>query len=555
MAVIWLVFLFAHLISGMAVQGDGKAKENGIHERAPVWGIRYKVSGTLRLPYAQIEEPFVAWYDATKNRSRMDFYGGMDIVVQRGDLGVGGQTFKISPMTNEKVQNMKSCFLINGTKQAKITPQASLPDATKFQLHGIASYKGVYVEDWRLVQERGQKVNKYTLYIKKDNKQPVYYEMHGYDSLLGSHFDDYKITYDSYTTEYEDSIFDAPIKGMKCGGFPGPGHEGRILANPMQEFIHPTNEDHLYPMFNDFANKYKKSYVNRDHLEFHRRQENFKHNLRFIHSTNRKGLTYKVQVNHLADQTQEELRKLRGRKKTDGKYNGGMEFKSTVHPKEIPASMNWRLYGAVTPVKDQAVCGSCWSFGATGTIEGTLFLKTGKLVRLSQQNLVDCSWGFGNNGCDGGEEFRAYEWIMKHGGLATEDSYGRYLGANGRCHFSDKGVVIGAKLTGYVNITSGDLNQLREAIALKGPISVGIDAAHLSLSFYAHGVYYEPKCGNKPEDLDHAVLAVGYGVMNGEPYWLIKNSWSTYWGNDGYVLMSQKNNNCGVATAATYVTM
>lgn len=82
---------------------------------------------------------------------------------------------------------------------------------------------------------------------------------------------------------------------------------------------------------------------------------------------------------------------------------------------------------------------------------------------------------------------------------------------------------------------------------------MGIDASHKSFGFYANGVYYEPECGNDPNSLDHAVLAVGYGVMNGEAYWLVKNSWSTHWGNDGYVLMSQKDNNCGVATDATYV--
>ena len=90
--------------------------------------------------------------------------------------------------------------------------------------------------------------------------------------------------------------------------------------------------------------------------------------------------------------------------------------------------MDWRLYGAVTPVKDQASCGSCWSFGSVGTLEGTNYLQTGNLVRFSQQALVDCSWGFGNNGCDGGEDFRVYEFMMKHGGIPTENSYGPYLG-------------------------------------------------------------------------------------------------------------------------------
>uniref|UniRef100_A0A8C8R9P9 Peptidase C1A papain C-terminal domain-containing protein n=1 Tax=Pelusios castaneus TaxID=367368 RepID=A0A8C8R9P9_9SAUR len=184
--------------------------------------------------------------------------------------------------------------------------------------------------------------------------------------------------------------------------------------------------------------------------------------------------------------------------------------------------------GAVTPVKDQAMCGSCWSFATTGAMEGAFFLKTGVLTSLSQQILIDCSWGFGNYGCDGGEEWSAYEWIKKHGGIASTDSYGSYKG--------------------MACATSTSLT-LKTAIYKNGPVAVSIDASHRSFSFYANGVYYEPKCG---DNLDHAVLAVGYGVLQGELYWLVKNSWSTYWGNNGYILMSMKDNNCGVATDATY---
>ena len=173
------------------------------------------------------------------------------------------------------------------------------------------------------------------------------------------------------------------------------------------------------------------------------------------------------------------------------------------------------------------------------------------LYRLSQQSLVDCSWGFGNNGCDGGEDFRVYQFMMAHGGITREDQYGPYLGNDGYCHLNDTKPVFSIK--GYVNVTSGSNEALKVALARQGPISVGIDASHKSLSFYSNGVYYEPACNNTADGLDHAVLAVGYGEIKGEKYWLIKNSWSTYWGNDGYVLMAQKDNNCGVATAATYV--
>ena len=110
-------------------------------------------------------------------------------------------------------------------------------------------------------------------------------------------------------------------------------------------------------------------------------------------------------------------------------------------------------------MKDQSVCGSCWSFGSVGSLEGTLYLNTGRLVRLSQQALVDCSWGFGNNGCDGGEDWRVYQWMMAHGGIPTEDSYGPYLGQDGYCHLNQS--TVGLKIKGWVNVTSGDTEALK----------------------------------------------------------------------------------------------
>ena len=170
-------------------------------------------------------------------------------------------------------------------------------------------------------------------------------------------------------------------------------------------------------------------------------------------------------------------------------------------------------------------------------------------------SLYELVCGFGNNGCDGGEDFRAYQWIMKHNGIPTEDSYGNYLGIDGFCRVDDPNTAMGLQMESYVNVTSGDLDALKVALANHGPVSVAIDASHKSLSFYSSGVYYEPECGNTDDELNHAVLAVGYGELEGQKYWLIKNSWSNYWGNDGYILMSQKDNNCGVATCATFVNL
>lgn len=216
---------------------------------------------------------------------------------------------------------------------------------------------------------------------------------------------------------------------MTCTNFPGPGNKHFYTFNPMAEFIHPTKTNHVESEFKKFVKKHNKSYA--DDKEHVLRMEAFRQNLRYINSHNRKNVGYTLAVNHLADKSPNELRALRGRISSGG-YNGGQPFPYTnakLAAEEVPEQWDWRLLGAVTPVKDQSICGSCWSFGTIGAIEGAYFLKNGgNLVRLSQQALVDCSWGYGNNGCDGGEDFRAYQWIQKHGGVPTEEAYGPYLG-------------------------------------------------------------------------------------------------------------------------------
>lgn len=168
----------------------------------------------------------------------------------------------------------------------------------------------------------------------------------------------------------------------------------------MAEYIGNINK-HVDDEFDYFKRNHSKQYANEK--EHHTRKEVFRQNLRFVHSMNRANLGYTLGINHLADLTDLELKALRGVRFSNLKDNGGMKFPYNVNAMKdnIPESLDWRLYGAVTPVKDQSVCGSCWSFGTTGAVEGAYFLKHKKLLRLSQQALVDCSWGFGNNGCDG----------------------------------------------------------------------------------------------------------------------------------------------------------
>lgn len=519
----------------------------------PDFGKAYHVKGVISLPYAEIQEPFEAWLDLAAKSSRIDYYHGQVSTYQLGADQQYGTAYKISPETTESELNVMKCFQINGTKDDAVQPQASLPDVLGFQFMRMEYYGGSLCEVWQNVTTVGNKKNTYTLWVTRSESgpdaTPLHYEMMGYNTLLGSHYDKYLVDYKVFSANVDPKVFSLP-EGMTCGGFPGPGVEHHILANPMKELIHTSAVGHTQRIFNHFKDKFQRQYASqREHEE---REHAFVHNLRYVHSKNRAGLSYSLELNSLSDHTMSEMAMMRGRKRSKT-LNGGLPFPPVYKNVKVPESLDWRLYGAVTPVKDQAICGSCWSFATTGTIEGALFLKTGSLQVLSQQVLVDCSWGFGNNGCDGGEEWRAYEWIMKHGGIATTETYGAYLGMNGFCHLNES--QLAARIQSYTNVTSGDAEALKVALFKNGPVAVSIDASHRSFVFYSHGVYFEPACGNTTDALDHAVLAVGYGNLDGEPYWLIKNSWSTYWGNDGYILMSMKDNNCGVTTDATYVTL
>ncbi|XP_072948141.1 cathepsin L-like peptidase [Epargyreus clarus] len=530
----------------------------------PQWNDVYTVKGMLNIPYAELHEPFYAWYDNKNGKSRIDYYGAM---VKTYQLSASvypqfGTSIKIAPVTTEEVLNQQTCLQVNGTTEQLISIQSVLPDMSDFKFVGTETMKDSDTSKWRMVMTVGDKINKYTMWVKYKKTLrgdaipiPVRYEMKGYNSLLGSHYDHYYIDYKNYDVEDIDPEVFTIDSSLQCTSFPGPGSRHYATFNPMKEFVHPVHDAHVDNEFDRFKIKHNKQYISE--VEHAKRLNIFRQNLRFIHSNNRARRGFTMSVNHLADRTDDELAALRGRR-----YSGpnalGLPFPYGQADLEemsvkVPPEHDWRLFGAVTPVKDQSVCGSCWSFGTVGAVEGALFLHNGgHLVRLSQQALVDCSWGFGNNGCDGGEDFRAYQWIMKHG-LPTEEDYGGYLGQDGYCHIDN--VTVATSMKGWVNVTSGDEKALRLAIFKHGPISVAIDASHKSFSFYSNGVYFEPQCKNKIDELDHAVLAVGFGVLNGQKYWLVKNSWSNMWGNDGYVLMSSRDNNCGVETAPTYVLM
>lgn len=213
--------------------------------------------------------------------------------------------------------------------------------------------------------------------------------------------------------------------------------------------------------------------------------------------------------------------------------------------RQIPDRIDWVKLGAVTPVKDQGDCGSCWAFSTSGAMEGQHFRKTKKLVSLSEQNLIDCTSSGGNSGCNGGFMEIAFNYVKENNGIDTEQSY-PYEGRDGECRFNASNV--GAMVTGMVSVPVSE-DKLKEAVALVGPVSVSMDSSQIR--HYNGGVHYQANCSRTHGG--HAMLVVGYGSENGLDYWLLKNSFGQSWGDNGYLkIVRNKDNNCGIASSATY---
>jgi cathepsin L len=310
-----------------------------------------------------------------------------------------------------------------------------------------------------------------------------------------------------------------------------------------------------YTVWRDFKTTHNKSYDSTE--EETSRFHVFVDNHRKIETHNREyeagRKSFQLGMNKFGDMTNEEFRShMNGYKRSlRDESNSALRGSTFLVPHNvlIPTEIDWRQKGYVTHVKDQGHCGSCWAFSAVGALEGQHYRKSGTMVELSEQNLVDCSATFGNEGCNGGLMDNAFKYIKANSGIDTETSY-PYEALDGRCRFNKTNV--GAEDSGFVDVASGDESQLEAALATVGPVSIAIDAGHESFQFYKKGVYNEPECSS--EALDHGVLAVGYGVTpEGELFYIVKNSWNTVWGEDGYIRMSRrKQNQCGVATAASY---
>ncbi|VVC90238.1 unnamed protein product [Leptidea sinapis] len=481
------------------------------------------ISGELTVPRADYTESYMAWWDANTGAARVEYYGGSTSTYRTVEPNGSVQNLEYG---EEKVERWR--HVVSG--------RAGQAGAARGE---VLTFR----HDLLLARR------------EPDNVQPLVYTVAVDSSVLGPDCDGYQHRYLVVTPHDKGNDFFRPNIEELCDvveslNTSNPEHRARL--DPLAEFTMKQRDARYDDKLKRFKTEFDRQYID-DKEEAVRKNLLMQHS-RFTSSGNREGATVELGLNFLGDRLDVELESLMGVQLSQERFPAERfpherRDLQRAEPR-LPDKFDWRPRGAVSPVRFQgASCASCWAFAVAGAVEGALFVKTRRLVPLSEQCLVDCAQPFGAKGCKGTWPSNAYDYVQSRG-LPALDEYTPYQEKVLEC--KDQVIPAVTRISSHVNVTANSVPALKVAIKQHAPSVVIIDAKAKSVVFYKKGVLYDDRCGKSPKKLNHAVLAVGWGSSRGEPHFILKNSWSAAWGERGYMRVQARANTCGVLTKPSY---
>lgn len=474
---------------------------------APRWPSSYTLKGTWKVPYTNLSNHLVVVQEPT--RQYINEHNGLLQIWNTGPE----QHFhrKIVAADNDTI-----CFGWDDDQPWTIDFTEFLPDLSEYKLQdGTYTYNGHLCNMWSKVIN-GPKTQTWEMYIEVGTGKPIAYKAHAI-SIYHSHYDVYILEIDEFAPEAAVGVWSIPS----------------ICDNPKQNDPYPGS---MYDLFfpkknvNTYANQVKstKSYQTTTQNRFsHMTPSDWLKSIK--RSTNAKP--WYDDEDPLWDQCT--------------LFKGSKDFVP-------PESFSWRDQpNIVTPPRDQVACGSCWAFGTAGLLESAFAIKTGKLRPVSTNQIMDCSWDARNYGCQGGEIGPSLTSFMnKSMKIATEKSY-PYMGVSGLCNSEPEEYLGRVKSCFHVEKKR---NAVKEALYKFGPLGISINVIE-DMALYTGGVFDEEECTGADDDLVHIVQLTGWRVIDGKEAWEVKNSWSTNWGDEGYIYIQSEvqEKNCGVTSRAVGV--
>lgn len=519
------------------------------------WAETYSVKATKITLTSNLVEDYSAW--KSNSSSRVDTNNGAVKVITSSDTK---RKYRVHPETTNTVLNKIVCRLVYKSRFGEMPLEDILPSLyDEYERNGDE-----IIDDWYTTRfEYDETTNK-----KKVNKKiwafysdyygwiPIKHEVKEYNVELGSllsheiwSFTDYDPFFD------DDDVFDTDK--YHCNDeSPAINSIDSEKAYKELMFVDPDNEKHVDHVFEHFKSKFERNYAHEQ--EHALRKSIFAQNIRLISSVNKRNLTYKLGINQFSDWTPEELERSRGAiPRPKGKV-GTIKFPYVESELQdileaLPKQYDMRLDGLISPIKDQGTCGSCWTFAAAAVTEsGLARVNGGRVLSLSNQAIVDCAYedlaSGGGGGCRGGFDYAAYNFIRDYG-LPTDEEYGPYKNQDGYCNIGNMTKTY--RILGYTDVTPESPNSMKVALFKHGPLFIYV-RLNEQFVMYSSGIFYQTRSQCNPNRPNHAVVLVGYAEQYGELYWILKNSWGESWGVDGYMLMSAKDNVCGVASHPSY---